>query len=157
MIWEVSAPFQTRKYALLITHKFKASGRVVRFEGFLKVYAEKGEEKDNKSDDEKLQLLPHEELGELVTKTQEIPLDDLAKNHPWVIDYALTGRMETLLDLNVEKQETWQRFCKVIRSISTQLEQHDKHEALQVCHETGPSAFISRSDNLFRPLPSIWH
>jgi DNA topoisomerase I len=152
--------------------KFKASGRVLKFEGFLKVYAEADEEKEKKGDEEKLQLLPLVEVGELVPKTRDnleekktkppgrftlgslvkelerlgigrpstyaaitkniidrgyvieekgkvIPLqpgetlvDFLREKHPWVIDYALTRRMETFLDLIVEKKETWQRFCK---------------------------------------------
>lgn len=152
--------------------KFKASGRVLKFDGFLKVYADIDEEKEKKGEEEKLQLLPSIEVGELVPKTKElmeekktkppgrftlgslvkelerlgigrpstyaaitkniidrgyikeqkgkvIPLqpgenlvDHLAEKHPWVIDYALTRRMESFLDLIVEKKETWQRFCK---------------------------------------------
>ena len=152
--------------------KFKASGRVLQFDGFLKVYADIDEEKEKRGEEEKLQLLPPVEVGELVPKRREIleekktkppgrftlgslvkelerlgigrpstyatitkniidrgyikeqkgkvvPLqsgedlvDYLAEKHPWVIDYALTSRMENFLDLIVEKKETWQRFCK---------------------------------------------
>jgi len=152
--------------------KFKASGRVLKFDGFLKVYADIDEEKEKKGEEEKLQLLPPVDVGELVPKRREIleekktkppgrftlgslvkelerlgigrpstyatitkniidrgyikeqkgkviPLqpgedlvDYLAEKHPWVIDYALTSRMENFLDLIVEKKETWQRFCK---------------------------------------------
>ena len=42
----------------------------------------------------------------------ETLVDYLRDKHPWVIDYALTGRMEGFLDLIVENKETWQRFCK---------------------------------------------
>lgn len=152
--------------------KFKASGRVLKFDGFLKVYADVDEEKEKKGEEEKLQLLPPVDAGELVAKRREIleekktkppgrftlgslvkelerlgigrpstyaaitkniidrgyvkelkgkviPLqpgedlvDYLAEKHPWVIDYALTSRMENFLDLIVEKKETWQRFCR---------------------------------------------
>jgi DNA topoisomerase-1 len=152
--------------------KFKASGRVLKFDGFLKVYADSDEEKDKKGDEDTLQVLPPVEVGDLVPKVKEIlaekktkppgrftlgslvkelerlgigrpstyaaitkniidrgyvkeekrkvvPLppgetlvDYLRDMHPWVIDYDLTGRMESFLDLIVENRETWQRFCK---------------------------------------------
>jgi DNA topoisomerase I len=152
--------------------KFKATGRVLTFDGFLKVYAESGEEKDKTADDEKTQELPLLAVGELVVKEGEtleekktkppgrftlgslvkelerlgigrpstyaaitrnimdrgyvkeekgkvVPLpagetliDYLRQQHSWVIDYALTGRMEGFLDRVVENQESWQRFCK---------------------------------------------
>jgi DNA topoisomerase I len=152
--------------------KFKASGRVLVFDGFLKVYTDSGEEKDKGGDDEKTQELPPLTVGELVPKVGEILeekktkppgrftlgslvkelerfgigrpstyaaitrnitdrgyvkeekgkvvpqpsgetlIDYLRQQHPWVIDYALTGRMESFLDRVVENQESWQRFCK---------------------------------------------
>lgn len=152
--------------------KFKASGRVLKFDGFLKVYAEVDEEKEKKGEEDRLQLLPPVEVGELVPKLRHVleekktkppgrftlgslvkelerlgigrpstyaaitrniidrgyvkeekgkvvPLqpgetlvDYLSERHPWVIDYALTSRMENFLDLIVEKKETWQRFCR---------------------------------------------
>jgi DNA topoisomerase-1 len=152
--------------------KFRASGRVLKFDGFLKVYAVTDEDKDKKGDEDTVQVLPPVEVGELVPKVKEIlaekktkppgrftlgslvkelerlgigrpstyaaitkniidrgyvkeekrkvvPLppgetlvDYLRSKHPWVIDYALTGRMEGFLDLIVENKETWQRFCK---------------------------------------------
>jgi len=52
--------------------RFKAAGRVLIFDGFLKVYAEVDEEKEKKGEEEKLQLLPPVEVGELVPKLQEI-------------------------------------------------------------------------------------
>jgi DNA topoisomerase-1 len=51
--------------------KFKAAGRVLTFDGFLKVYAEADEENDTKGEEDKLQLLPPVEVGELVPKVQE--------------------------------------------------------------------------------------
>ncbi len=152
--------------------KFKASGRVLTFDGFLKVYTDSGEEKEKGGDDEKSQELPPLTVGELVPKVGEtleekktkppgrftlgslvkelerlgigrpstyaaitrnitdrgyvkeekgkvVPqpsgetlIDYLRQQHPWVIDYALTGRMESFLDRVVENQESWQRFCK---------------------------------------------
>lgn len=152
--------------------KFKASGRVLKFDGFLKVYVDSDEEKEKKGDEDTLQVLPPVAVGELVPKVKEIlaekktkppgrftlgslvkelerlgigrpstyaaitkniidrgyvkeekrkvvPLppgetlvDFLREKHPWVIDYALTGRMESFLDLIVENKETWQRFCR---------------------------------------------
>jgi len=159
--------------------KFKANGRVLKFDGFFKVYAEVDEEKDrkgDKGDEEKIQTLPPIVAGELVPKEKEtldekktkppgrftlgslvkelerlgigrpstyasitknisdrgyvkeekgkvVPLppgetliDYLRAQHPWVIDYALTGKMEAILDQVVEKQETWQRFCKAVHN-----------------------------------------
>jgi DNA topoisomerase-1 len=52
--------------------RFKASGRVLVFDGFLKVYAEVDEEKEKKGEEDKLQLLPPVEVGELVPKIKEI-------------------------------------------------------------------------------------
>ncbi len=157
--------------------KFKANGRVLRFDGFLKVYAEVDEERErkgDKGDDEKVQTLPPVAVGERVPKDKEtleekktkppgrftlgslvkelerlgigrpstyatitknisdrgyvreekgkvVPLppgealiDYLRQQHPWVIDYELTGKMEAVLDQVVENKETWQRFCKAV-------------------------------------------
>ncbi len=159
--------------------KFKANGRVLTFDGFLKVYAEVDEEKErkgDKGDDEKVQTLPPVAVGERVPKDKEtleekktkppgrftlgslvkelerlgigrpstyatitkniadrgyvkeekgrvVPLppgesliDYLRGQHPWVIDYELTSKMESILDLVVEKKETWQRFCKAVHN-----------------------------------------
>ncbi len=156
--------------------RFKAAGRVLVFDGFLKVYAEIDEEKEKKGEDDKLQLLPPVETGELVPKLGEIldekktkppgrftlgslvkeleklgigrpstyaaitknitdrgyikvekgkvvPLppgetliDFLRDKHAWVIDYELTSKMETFLDLVVENKETWQRFCRGVHN-----------------------------------------
>jgi len=176
------APARYDSTALLFDvagEKFKANGRVLRFDGFLKVYAEVDEEKERKADkgdDEKVQILPPVVLGERVPKDKEtleekktkppgrftlgslvkelerlgigrpstyasitknicdrgyvkeekgkvVPLppgetliDYLREQHPWVIDYELTGKMETILDQIVEKKETWQRFCKAVHN-----------------------------------------
>ncbi|MBC7964204.1 MAG: type I DNA topoisomerase, partial [Steroidobacteraceae bacterium] len=156
--------------------RFKASGRVLIFDGFLKVYAELDEEKEKKGEDEKLQLLPPVEVGELLPKVKEILdekktkppgrftlgslvkelerlgigrpstyaaitknitdrgyvkeekgkvvpmppgealIDYLMGQHAWVIDYELTSKMESFLDLVVENKETWQRFCRGVHN-----------------------------------------
>lgn len=162
--------------------KFKANGRVLKFDGFLKVYAEVDEEKERKSEktdkgeDEKIQILPPVSVGERVPKDKEtldekktkppgrftlgslvkelerlgigrpstyasitknitdrgyvktekgkvVPLppgetliDYLKNQHPWVIDYELTSKMEAILDQVVENKETWQRFCKAVHN-----------------------------------------
>jgi DNA topoisomerase-1 len=156
--------------------KFKANGRVLKFDGFLKVYAEADEEKDKKTDEDKVQSLPPVIAGEMVVKERDIieekktkppgrftlgslvkelerlgigrpstyasitknitdrgyvkevkgkvvPLppgetliDYLKAQHPWVIDYELTRKMEEILDQVVEHKETWQRFCKAVHN-----------------------------------------
>lgn len=156
--------------------RFKASGRVLVFDGFLKVYAELDEEKEKKGEDEKLQLLPPVETGELVSKVGEVLdekktkppgrftlgslvkeleklgigrpstyaaitknitdrgyvkeekgkvvpmppgetlIDYLRGQHAWVIDYELTSKMESFLDLVVENKESWQRFCRGVHN-----------------------------------------
>lgn len=161
----------------VVGEKFKANGRVLKFDGFLKVYAEVDEEKErkgDKGDEDKVQTLPPIAVGERVLKDKEtleekktkppgrftlgslvkelerlgigrpstyasitknitdrgyvkeekgkvVPLppgetliDYLRGQHPWVIDYELTGKMETVLDQVVENKETWQRFCKAV-------------------------------------------
>lgn len=161
----------------VIEERFKASGRVLLFDGFLKVYAEVDEEKEKKDDEkEKLQLLPPVASGELVPKLEEILeekkskppgrftlgslvkelerleigrpstyaaitknitgrgyikeekgkvvpmptgealIDYLREKHGWVIDYELTRKMESFLDLVVENKESWQRFCKGVHN-----------------------------------------
>jgi len=162
----------------VIEERFRASGRVLTFDGFLKVYADADEESEKKGDDEKekLQLLPPVDTGELVLKVEEILeekkskppgrftlgslvkelerldigrpstyaaitknitgrgyvkeekgkvvpmpsgemlIDFLREKHAWVIDYALTRKMESFLDLVVENKESWQRFCKGVHN-----------------------------------------
>ena len=160
----------------VVGEKFKATGRILKFDGFLKVYTEVDEEKERKGDEEKVQVLPPVAVGERVPKEKEnleekktkppgrftlgslvkelerlgigrpstyaaitknitdrgyvkeekgkvVPLlpgetliDYLRAQHPWVIDYELTSRMEDFLDRVVEKKETWQRFCKGVHN-----------------------------------------
>ncbi len=56
----------------VVSERFRASGRVLTFDGFLKLYAEIDEESEKKGDEDKLQLLPPVEAGELVPKIEEI-------------------------------------------------------------------------------------
>jgi DNA topoisomerase-1 len=51
--------------------KFKATGRVLKFDGFLKVYADVDAEKERKDDEEKMQVLPPLTVGERVPKEKE--------------------------------------------------------------------------------------
>jgi len=51
--------------------KFKATGRVMKFDGFLKVYAEADEEKEGKGGEEKIQALPLVIVGEQLKKEQQ--------------------------------------------------------------------------------------
>jgi len=55
----------------VVGEKFKATGRVMKFDGFLKVYAEADEEKDGKGAEEKIQTLPPLTVGERVKKDQQ--------------------------------------------------------------------------------------
>lgn len=156
--------------------KFKSNGRVLKFDGFLKVYAEVEEDRERKGDEEKVQTLPPVAIGEQVPKEKEtleekktkppgrftlgslvkelerlgigrpstyasitknitdrgyvkevkgkvVPLppgealvDYLKAQHPWVIDYELTRKMEEILDQVVDHKETWQRFCKAVHN-----------------------------------------
>jgi len=51
--------------------KFKATGRVLKFDGFLRVYSEADEEKERRGEEEPLQLLPAVVPGEMVPKLGE--------------------------------------------------------------------------------------
>ena len=51
--------------------KFKATGRVLKFDGFLRVYSEVDEEKEKRGEEEPLQMLPLVAPGELVPKLGE--------------------------------------------------------------------------------------
>lgn len=46
----------------------------------------------------------------------EALIDYLRGQHGWVIDYELTSKMESFLDLVVENKETWQRFCRGVHN-----------------------------------------
>jgi DNA topoisomerase I len=54
----------------VVGEKFKATGRVLKFDGFLRVYSESEEEKEKKEDDP-MQTLPQVAPGELVPKVGE--------------------------------------------------------------------------------------
>ena len=43
-------------------------------------------------------------------------IDYLQREYPWVVDYALTSKMESFLDSVVEGKETWQRFCRGVHA-----------------------------------------
>ncbi|GFO67124.1 hypothetical protein GMLC_07030 [Geomonas limicola] len=51
--------------------KFKANGRVLKFDGFLKVYSDSEEEKEPRGEEDPLQALPEVAVGELVPKLGE--------------------------------------------------------------------------------------
>jgi len=55
----------------ILGEKFKATGRILKFDGFLNVYAEAEEEKEGKGTEEKIQTLPALTVGEKVKKIQE--------------------------------------------------------------------------------------
>lgn len=51
--------------------KFKANGRILKFDGFLRIYAEPDEPREGKEPEEKVQALPPLTVGELVKKEQQ--------------------------------------------------------------------------------------
>jgi DNA topoisomerase I len=55
----------------VVGEKFKATGRVLKFDGFLKVYSEAEEEKERKTEEDPLQTLPAVVPGESVPKVGE--------------------------------------------------------------------------------------
>ncbi|MEI6515749.1 MAG: DNA topoisomerase, partial [bacterium] len=58
-----------------------------------------------------------EEKGKVVPLPPgETLVDFLKEQHPWVIDYEMTSKMEAILDQVVEHKETWQRFCKAVHN-----------------------------------------
>lgn len=92
--------------------KFKAAGRVLLFDGFLKVYAEIDEEKDKKGDeDNKLQILPLIEVGELVPKLQEI-LDEKKSKPPG--RFTLGSLVKELERLEIGRPSTYAAITKNI-------------------------------------------
>lgn len=93
------------------TERFRASGRVLVFDGFLKVYAELDEEKEKKGDDEKLQLLPPVETGELVTKLKEL-LDEKKTKPPG--RYTLGSLVKELEKLGIGRPSTYAAITKNI-------------------------------------------
>lgn len=91
--------------------RFKASGRVLVFDGFLKVYAELDEEKEKKGDDEKLQLLPPVETGELVPKLGEI-VDEKKTKPPG--RFTLGSLVKELERLGIGRPSTYAAITKNI-------------------------------------------
>jgi DNA topoisomerase-1 len=92
--------------------RFKAAGRVLVFDGFLKVYAETDEEKEKKGDeDNKLQLLPPVEVGELVPKLQEV-LDEKKSKPPG--RFTLGSLVKELERLEIGRPSTYAAITKNI-------------------------------------------
>lgn len=92
--------------------RFKAAGRILVFDGFLKVYAEVDEEKEKKGDeDNKLQLLPLVEVGELVPKVQEI-LDEKKTKPPG--RFTLGSLVKELERLEIGRPSTYAAITKNI-------------------------------------------
>lgn len=92
--------------------RFKAAGRVLVFDGFLKVYAEVEEEKEKKGDDDnKLQLLPPVEVGEQVPKIREI-LDEKKTKPPG--RFTLGSLVKELERLEIGRPSTYAAITKNI-------------------------------------------
>ena len=92
--------------------RFKAAGRVLKFDGFLKVYAEVDEEKEKKGDeDNKLQLLPPVEVGELVPKTREV-LEEKKTKPPG--RFTLGSLVKELERLDIGRPSTYAAITKNI-------------------------------------------
>jgi DNA topoisomerase-1 len=91
--------------------KFKAAGRVLKFDGFLRVYAEVDEEKEKKKDDDKLQLLPPVEVGESVPKLKEI-LEEKKTKAPG--RFTLGSLVKELERLEIGRPSTYAAITKNI-------------------------------------------
>lgn len=91
--------------------RFKASGRVLIFDGFLKVYAELEEENEKKGEDDRLQLLPPVEVGELVPKLKEI-LDEKKTKPPG--RFTLGSLVKELEKLGIGRPSTYAAITKNI-------------------------------------------
>lgn len=91
--------------------KFKAAGRVLKFDGFLKVYAEVDEEKEKKKDEDKLQLLPPVEVGELVPKLKE-SLEEKKTKPPG--RFTLGSLVKELERLDIGRPSTYAAITKNI-------------------------------------------
>jgi DNA topoisomerase-1 len=95
----------------VVGERFKATGRVLIFDGFLKVYAELDEEKEKKGDEEKVQLLPPVVVGELVPKLQEI-LEAKKTKPPG--RFTLGSLVKELERLNIGRPSTYAAITKNI-------------------------------------------
>jgi DNA topoisomerase-1 len=91
--------------------RFKAAGRVLIFDGFLKVYAEVDEEKEKKGEDDKLQLLPPVDVGEQVPKMQEI-LEEKKSKPPG--RFTLGSLVKELEKLDIGRPSTYAAITKNI-------------------------------------------
>jgi len=91
--------------------KFKAAGRVLKFDGFLKVYAEVDEEKEKKKDDDKSQVLPQVQVGDLVPKRKEI-LEEKKTKPPG--RFTLGSLVKELERLDIGRPSTYAAITKNI-------------------------------------------
>lgn len=91
--------------------KFKAAGRVLKFDGFIKVYAEVDEEKEKKKDEGKQQLLPPVQVGELVPKLKEI-LEEKKTKAPG--RFTLGSLVKELERLEIGRPSTYASITKNI-------------------------------------------
>ena len=91
--------------------KFKANGRILKFDGFLKVYAETDEDKERKGDEEKTQALPPVSLNERVPKTGET-LDEKKTKPPG--RFTLGSLVKELERLGIGRPSTYASITKNI-------------------------------------------
>ncbi len=91
--------------------RFKSAGRVLIFDGFLKVYAEVDEEKEKKGEEDKLQLLPPVEVGERVPKVKEI-LEEKKSKPPG--RFTLGSLVKELERLDIGRPSTYAAITKNI-------------------------------------------
>jgi len=89
--------------------KFKAAGRVLKFEGFLKVYAETEEESGKK--EEEVQTLPSVAMGERIPKEKEV-LGEKKTKAPG--RFTLGSLVKELERLEIGRPSTFASICKVI-------------------------------------------
>jgi DNA topoisomerase-1 len=109
--------------------RFKASGRVLVFDGFLKVYAELDDEKEKKGDDDtRLQLLPPVDVGELVPKVQEI-LDEKKTKPPGRFTFG--SLVKELERLDIGRPSTYAAITKNISDRGYVKEEKGKVVPLQ--------------------------
>jgi len=91
--------------------KFKATGRVLKFDGFLRVYSEAEEEKERKGEEDPLQLLPPVQPGELVPKLGEI-LDEKKTRPPGRFSFG--SLVKELERLEIGRPSTYAAITKNI-------------------------------------------
>jgi DNA topoisomerase-1 len=108
--------------------RFKAAGRALVFDGFLKVYAEVDEEKEKKGDEEKLQLLPSVDVGELVLKAKEI-LEEKKTKPPG--RFTLGSLVKELERLDIGRPSTYAAITKNITDRGYVKEEKGKVVPLQ--------------------------